>query len=178
MNCNLLGSFVHRISQARILKWGAISFSRGSSQPRDQTSVSWNFCTGRWILYHCANLGSSCSMGYWKMKSFPIADFHFSVKGTVESISGQWKKGKKRYVLWGKVFLSNKKSQICEETLLPAPCLGMCPCGAATATVWPPREYSADPLRMRWEEFGFSMILLSSEPALSLPSREKYTLVI
>ena len=28
------------IFQARLLKWVAISFSRGSSQPRDQTSVS------------------------------------------------------------------------------------------------------------------------------------------
>ena len=30
-----LGSSVHGISQARILEWVAISFSRGSSQPRD-----------------------------------------------------------------------------------------------------------------------------------------------
>ena len=34
------GSSVHGISQARILKWVAISFSRGSSQPRDQIQVS------------------------------------------------------------------------------------------------------------------------------------------
>ena len=31
---------VHRILQARILEWVAFSFSRGSSQPRDQTQVS------------------------------------------------------------------------------------------------------------------------------------------
>ena len=31
------GSSVHEISQARILEWVAISFSRGSSQPRDGT---------------------------------------------------------------------------------------------------------------------------------------------
>ena len=30
---------VHGILQARILEWVAISFSRGSSQPRDQTQV-------------------------------------------------------------------------------------------------------------------------------------------
>ena len=35
-----LGSFVHGILQARILKWVAIPFSMGSSQPRDQTQVS------------------------------------------------------------------------------------------------------------------------------------------
>ena len=34
------GSSVHGISQARILEWVAISFSRGSSQPRDQIWVS------------------------------------------------------------------------------------------------------------------------------------------
>ena len=34
------GSSVHRILQARILEWIAISFSRGSFQPRDRTWVS------------------------------------------------------------------------------------------------------------------------------------------
>ena len=34
------GFSVHGISQARIMQWVAISFSRGSSQPRDQTQVS------------------------------------------------------------------------------------------------------------------------------------------
>ena len=41
---------VHGISQARILQWLAISFSRGSSRSRDWTHV---FCIGRHILYHC-----------------------------------------------------------------------------------------------------------------------------
>ena len=31
---------VHGVLQARILEWVAILFSRGSSQPRDQTQVS------------------------------------------------------------------------------------------------------------------------------------------
>ena len=47
MECNPPGSSVYRISQARILTWIAISFSRtlGYSDPGI-------FCTGRWILYH------------------------------------------------------------------------------------------------------------------------------
>ena len=49
MDCSLSSSSVHRVSQARILEWAAISFSRGSSQPRDQTCV---FCLGRQFLYH------------------------------------------------------------------------------------------------------------------------------
>ena len=39
VNYSLPGSSV-RILQARILEWVAIPFSRGSSQPRDQTQVS------------------------------------------------------------------------------------------------------------------------------------------
>ena len=37
---NLPGSSVHGILQARIVEWVAVSFSRGSSQPRDWTQVS------------------------------------------------------------------------------------------------------------------------------------------
>ena len=48
------GSSVHGISQERILDWVAISFSRGSSRPRDQTHVSCISCIGGQILYHCA----------------------------------------------------------------------------------------------------------------------------
>ena len=40
MDCSLPGSSVHGIFQARILEWDAISFSRGSSQPRVWTRVS------------------------------------------------------------------------------------------------------------------------------------------
>ena len=36
----LPGSSIHGILQARILEWVAISFSRGSSGPRDHTQVS------------------------------------------------------------------------------------------------------------------------------------------
>ena len=40
MDRSLPGSYIHGIFQARILEWVAISFSRGSFQPRDQTQVS------------------------------------------------------------------------------------------------------------------------------------------
>ena len=39
MDCSPRGSSVHGILQARILEWVAISFSRGSSRPRDRTQV-------------------------------------------------------------------------------------------------------------------------------------------
>ena len=40
MACSLPGSSVLGTFQARVLEWVAISFSRGSSRPRDQTQVS------------------------------------------------------------------------------------------------------------------------------------------
>ena len=40
MDCSLSGASVHGIFQARVLEWIAISFSRGSSQPRNRTLVS------------------------------------------------------------------------------------------------------------------------------------------
>ena len=40
IDCSLPGSSIQGILQARILEWVAISFSRGSSQPRNRTWVS------------------------------------------------------------------------------------------------------------------------------------------
>ena len=45
MDCSLPGSSVYGISQAKILNWVAIPFSRGSSQPRDH--ISYISCIGR-----------------------------------------------------------------------------------------------------------------------------------
>ena len=50
MDCSLPGSSVHGILQARLLEWVAISFSRGSSQPRDATLQE--------SLYHLSQQGS------------------------------------------------------------------------------------------------------------------------
>ena len=40
MDCSSPVSSVHEISQARLREWVAISFARASSQPRDQTCIS------------------------------------------------------------------------------------------------------------------------------------------
>ena len=52
VDCSLPGSSVHGIFQARILGWIAVSFSRGSSQPRKWTRVS--YIAGRfftnWVI--------------------------------------------------------------------------------------------------------------------------------
>ena len=56
LDCNSPGSSVHGISQARILDWVAISFSRRSSWARNQTP----HC--RQILYGLSHL---CKNGVW-----------------------------------------------------------------------------------------------------------------
>ena len=65
------GSSVHGILQARILKWVAIPFSRGSSQPKDQIRVSCN--SGRFFTISATretqNESDSCSLNTNKQLS-------------------------------------------------------------------------------------------------------------
>ena len=58
MDCTLPGSSVHGILQARILEWVAISFSRESSQPKDQTRVSVNTLDCGKFWFKCPSLAS------------------------------------------------------------------------------------------------------------------------
>ena len=74
---------VHGIFQARILEWVAISFSRGSSQPRDWTPVArivsrrftvWATREGQLILAHCKSFKwlKKCI----EKKNSPILDYN------------------------------------------------------------------------------------------------------
>ena len=71
MDSSLQGSTIYGIFQARILEWAAISFSRGSSQPRDHLTPvrmtimkkskknrCWRRCGEKGILFYC----------WWKCK--------------------------------------------------------------------------------------------------------------
>ena len=49
MDCSPPGFSVHGILQARILEWVVMPFSRGSSQPRDQTCVFHVSCICGWV---------------------------------------------------------------------------------------------------------------------------------
>ena len=51
MDCSPPGFSVHGLLQARILEWVAMPFTRGSSQPRDWTQVSYISSISRHILY-------------------------------------------------------------------------------------------------------------------------------
>ena len=52
MDCSPSVSSVHEILQARILGWVVMPFSRGSSQPKDQTHAPCVASIGRQVLYH------------------------------------------------------------------------------------------------------------------------------
>ena len=96
--CNSLdysipGSSVHGISQIRILEWVAISFSMGSSQPRDWTEISqivrWVFLTTEplgktkldLILYHVINL--MAIYFFFTSSSLPRNEYDLKVKHKV-----------------------------------------------------------------------------------------------
>ena len=79
MDYSPASSFVHGISQAGMLEWVAISFSRGYSPLRDWTCVS---CIGRQILYclatrvvHCKRATVLYSSWVRKMNSFRWSEY-------------------------------------------------------------------------------------------------------
>ena len=61
MDCSLPASSIHGIFQAGILKWVAVSFSRGSSWPRDRTQVS--HIAGRHFTFWATREAASGSIG-------------------------------------------------------------------------------------------------------------------
>ena len=80
MDCSLPSSSLHGILQARILEWAAISFSRGSSQPRDWTWVS--RIAGRcFILW--ATRESQCTCFNAILSNHPTLTFSHRVQKSV-----------------------------------------------------------------------------------------------
>ena len=63
-DCSPPGSSVHGILQARIPEWVAISYSRGSSRPRDRTHIS--------SVYVHWKVGSFTTDTTWEVPSFPV----------------------------------------------------------------------------------------------------------
>ena len=81
MNCSPLGPSVHGFLQERILERIAISFSSGSSWPRDKTRITCISFIGKQILYHCT---------IWKAPK---------ERGWGENVWGGW--GQNRYRIQG-----------------------------------------------------------------------------
>ena len=82
MNCSPPGSSVHGIFQARILEWVAIPFSRGFSQPRDQTHIS--HIAGRFFSALATHF--SCETMLW----WTFCSFIFDHEDVIDWINQQW----------------------------------------------------------------------------------------
>ena len=84
IKCSLPGSSIHGIFQARVLEWVAISFSRGSSRPRDRTQVS--HVAGRqfniWVTWEALLITKIKHKYYLPWKTcpyFPVQSLSFSL---------------------------------------------------------------------------------------------------
>ena len=96
MDCSQLDFSDHGILQARILEWVAMPSSRGSSQLRDQTCVSYVSCIGRWVLYHQHHLGNPWGDNYDWFSLMYGRDCHNVVKAIILQFKKSWTNKKKQ----------------------------------------------------------------------------------
>ena len=102
-DCSPLSSSAHGILQAKILEWVAMPSSRGSSQPRDWTRVSYISCISRQVLHHCATWeawtwaygfvkhtaqGASYTRSNWKAQLVFVELNYFYYLGGMEEFGG------------------------------------------------------------------------------------------
>ena len=78
VDCSPPGSSVHGILQARILEWVAISFSRGSSQPRDRTWAS--HIVGRLLTIWATREASYTEVLFIKFLLCGLLITHFGIR--------------------------------------------------------------------------------------------------
>ena len=119
MDCSLPGSSLHGILQARVLEWVAISSSRGSSQPRDQTRVS--HIPGikvfsnklvvfiRWPKYCSFSFSISPSNEYLKLEDLNWFDL-LAVQGALKSLLQHH--SSKASILWPSAFFMVQLSNL------------------------------------------------------------------
>ena len=90
LDCSLPGSSIPGIFQARILEWVAVSFSRGSSPPRDWTWVTRT--AGR--LYHVSYQGSlnlhQVIAGHWRVLGSEAVRYFLKFSQSVQSLNHVW----------------------------------------------------------------------------------------
>ena len=73
MDCSPPGSSVHGIFLARILEWVAISYSRGFSQPRDQTaSLAYSALAGRLFTTRTTWEAPQSQLYHHRQESHPL----------------------------------------------------------------------------------------------------------
>ena len=108
MDCSPPGSCVQGISQARILEWVVISFSRGSFWRRDGTDIS---CIDRWIPYSWAT-SEACILLHPSLKSSLKKRRNFWLEKDVETRARKKEECKQQNEAW-KMVLKNNGWRIC-----------------------------------------------------------------
>ena len=117
MDCSPPGSSIHGISQARILEWAAISFSRGYSWPRDRTP------------HHLHGQAYSLPLHHQRSSLCALCTRKFTPTISVYKHSGRQEPGSPRYL--GPV--------LCPH------CLAKCPCALEdTPPPWLPPAPDAE----------------------------------
>ena len=135
MECRPPGSSVHGILQARILEWGAIPFSRGSSPPRielrfpplqadslpsepAEKPVWWVFkWLEQWLPYE---VSANESVADEVLHSEPPSDIQYS-KGASDCLWRVWLRRRGRNISAGLSHVSRKSSGCPSEHLSPGP---------------------------------------------------------
>ena len=98
VSCCPPGSSVHGILQARILGFVAVTSSRGSSQPRDQTCMSYVPYIGSQGLYHYTTKNPNKLFG--QANIFPILTWTLSSLKSKMHFSLSISKGKSSLAAW------------------------------------------------------------------------------
>ena len=106
MDCSLPRSSVHGIFQARVVKWVAISFSRGSSQPKDRTWVS------RMIGRRFPIWATREDITLWLISNYYLA-YHFLISSFFSYYL---------YISWGREYTAAKSLQLCPTLCDPMDC--------------------------------------------------------
>ena len=110
MDCSLPGSLVHEILQARVLEWVAPSFSRGSSQLRDQTGVS---C----IVSRCFTIWATRE-AQWLCRPWYLTDIFLKINSVSLSLQREWLT---IFVISGEIWTFSWKSEFWKACLPPQP---------------------------------------------------------
>ena len=125
MDCNLPGSSVYGISQARILERVAISSSRGSFWLRGWTCVYGISCIGRRILYHWAT---------WEAHNIGLGEFK-NRNIFFERRREKTKQKMSAYSLSALVLVWSAFCSLCRHILMPGECCSS-DCVSCSPRIW------------------------------------------
>ena len=109
MDCSLPGSSVPGILKARMLEWVAISFSMGSSQPRDWTCVS--------VLMHFKEILYCWASGKSQIPQEWLVNSHYPLPWLLQTLLWDSPNFHKIQQLLGNTWLSNGSLGPCSRTI-------------------------------------------------------------